>query len=724
MSEHTKKKWVVKVPESEEVKREITQISTSLGLHPVIATLLVNRDCHTPKDAGAFVNMEKEMLGNPFLLKDIEPAIARIEQALQRKERITVYGDYDVDGVTAVCTLYLYLKSKNADISFYIPNRTGEGYGVSRYAVDKLKSEGTSLVITVDTGITASDEVQYAKELGIDFVITDHHECRTELPPAVATVNPHRPDCSYPFKELAGVGVVFKLICALEERLTGDTRIACIGRICDAYADFVAIGTIADVMPITDENKLIVRYGLDMIANTKRKGLRALMDAASSSKTDPKKSKTPVKITSSYIGYTIAPRINAAGRIRSASRAVELFLAETDDEAALIAEELCDANRERQDEENNIMREAYAMLEDGYDFEQNPVIVLSADDWHHGVIGIVSSRITEKYGLPSILISFEGGDSSVHADDDVGKGSGRSIKGMNLVDALVHCADHLVKFGGHELAAGLSVTRGELPSFREAINQYAREVLTENKIEPTLEADCILSPSDINMQLAEELRLLEPYGVKNPVPTFILKDVPVLEVTPVSGGKHTRFLLGTGDGTVVAIFFGKSPADIDLYVGDRADVLFNLDINEWNGRRTVQIIARDIRLAETDNDAEESERDRFDRIWAGETFDISENFLPSRDDFAAVYTLVRRSVRSGCDLLSHRALLSKLASEHNASIGYVKLKIIIRVLQEMNLLGIEELDDEVYGFKLHFSDKKVDLEKSGILKKLRSQQKS
>ena len=724
MSELTKKKWVVKAPDTEEVRREIAEISASLGLHPVIATLLVNRDCHTPRDAGAFVNMEKEMLGNPFLLKDIEPAIVRIREALEAKERITIYGDYDVDGVTAVCTLYLYLKSKDADVSFYIPNRTGEGYGVSCAAIDKLKNDGTTLIITVDTGITASEEVQYAKTLGIDFVITDHHECRTELPSAVATVNPHRPDCPYPFKELAGVGVVFKLICALEERLTGDTRIACIGRICDAYADFVAIGTIADVMPIADENKLIVRYGLDMIANTKRKGLRALIDAASSAKADPKKAKTPVKVTSSYIGYTIAPRINAAGRIRSASRAVELFLADTDEEAALIAEELCDANRERQDEENNIMQEAYAMLEEGYDFERNPVIVLAADDWHHGVIGIVSSRITEKYGLPSILISFEGCNSPIHSDDDVGKGSGRSVKGMNLVDALVHCSDHLVKFGGHELAAGLSVTRGELPSFRESINEYARKVLTENSVEPTLEADCILSPDDINMQLAEELRLLEPYGVKNPVPTFILKNVPVLEVAPVSAGKHTRFLFGAGNGTVSAIFFGKSPADIDLFVGDRADVLFNLDINEWNGRRTVQMIARDIRLAETDYSAEEVERIRFERIWAGEPFEASENLIPTRDDFAAVYTLVRRSVRSGCDSLSHRALLSRLASEHHASIGYVKLKFIIRVLQEMNLLGIEEISDEVYGFKLHFSDKKVDLEKSGILRKLRSQQKA
>ncbi len=719
-----KKKWIVRIPCTDSVHEEETAIEKTLGVHPVVARLLVGRGCHTPEEARAFVNLEKEMLCDPFLLKDIEPAVERIRTAIDRHEKITVYGDYDVDGVTAVCTLYLWLRDKGADVGYYIPNRSGEGYGVSCSAVDKLADEGTTLIITVDTGITAVEEVLHAKTRGVDFVITDHHECRSNLPEAVATVNPHRPDCAYPFKDLAGVGVVFKLIAALEEKISGDTRLQCIGRLCEEYADLVAIGTIADVMPIVGENKLIVRYGLEMIGKTKRKGLRALMDAAAAPKGDARKAKAAAKITSSYIGYTIAPRINAAGRIRSASRAVELFLAETDADAASIAAELCEANRERQDEENRIMQDAYKKIDEGYDFEKNPVIVLDADDWHHGVIGIVASRITEKYGLPSILISFEGCNPDAHTDSDMGKGSGRSIKGMNLVDALVACSEHLAKFGGHELAAGLSVTRGELPAFREALFAYARGVLTGDALEPTLEADCVLSTADISLDLAEELRILEPYGVANPVPVFILRGVGVLEVTPVSGGKHTRFLLGNDGVQFPAIFFGKSPSDLNIFVGDTADILFNLDINEWNGRRTVQLIARDMYLSDDARTEENAEREIFARIWAGENFEASGNYLPTRDDFAAVYTLVCRSLRNGCDSLSHRAILSRLAAEKNTSIGYVKLKIIIRVLQEMNLLGIEEYSDEHYTFKMRFSPKKVDLEKSNILKKLRSQQKN
>ena len=366
-----------------------------------------------------------------------------------------MYGDYDVDGVTSVCTLYLYLKSKGANVEYYIPNRSGEGYGVSVSAIDGFAENGTTLIITVDTGITANDEVAYAKEKGIDFLITDHHECRSDLPEAVAVINPHRPDCNYPFKEFAGVGVVFKLICAYEEFITGDSRMNSTLRIIKEYADLVAIGTIADVMPIKEENRIIVKYGLSMIENTNRVGLSALIDV-SSNKIDSRRSERleksrrgrRTKVSSSFIGFTLAPRINAAGRVRSATLAVELFLSNNYSEAVRIAEHLCAANKERQAEENKIMQQAYEKIEH-LDINNNPVIVLDADDWHHGVIGIVSSRITEKYSRPSILVSFEGNDADMDALENVGKGSGRSIKGMNLVDALCYCSDHLVKFGGH-----------------------------------------------------------------------------------------------------------------------------------------------------------------------------------------------------------------------------------------------------------------------------------
>ncbi len=716
-TKNREKQWLIRAEEHEINRAEATAVATSLGITPVVASLLNLRGYRSVKEASDFLFMKTEMMGDPFGLADMDVAVKRILSAVDTHEKITIYGDYDVDGVTAVCTLYLYLKSIGADISYYIPNRTSEGYGVSVPAVDKLIADGTSLIITVDTGITAGEEVAYAKAHGVDFVVTDHHECRTDLPDAVAVVNPHRPDDSYPFKELAGVGVVFKLLCALERTVSGRPQIECVRDICQKYADLVAIGTIADVMPVRDENKIIIKYGLSLIENTERPGLRALLDAVNPPTEGRTKKRT--KISSGYIGYTIAPRINAAGRIRSASMAADLFLTDDMDSARDLAEQLCVANKERQNEENNIMQEAYAKIDAEHDFENDPVIILDADHWHHGVIGIVSSRITEHYGLPSILISFEGSEGA--GDSDVGKGSGRSIKGMNLVDALVHSADHLVKFGGHELAAGLSVTRGELPAFRRAINAYAREMLSEESLIPTLDADMVLEPADLTMELAESLLMLEPYGIGNPVPVFVLRDMNLTECISISGGKHTRLCVSRNGKYFQAMCFSCSVSDLNLFVGDHVDVLFTVDINEYNGRRSVQLIVRDVRLSQNEAARQNAERDRFHEVWNGALFS-DEDIVPCRDDFAAVYTLVRKNVRMGVSEMSHRALLARLkAVTKPEQIGYVKLKIIIRILQEMNLLGIEEISEEYYRFHLNFSDKKTDLEKSNLLRRLRNQ---
>lgn len=717
-----RKRWVLKDDGTPESFAAAKAISEKLGVSQTMAQLLVNRGYRDADSAYKFIHMESELLCDPFDLKDIREAIARIERAVESGERIVVYGDYDVDGVTAVCTLYLYLSSKGANVGYYIPNRAGEGYGVSRLAIDRLAEEGCSLIITVDTGITAADEVDYAKSLGIDTVVTDHHECHAELPRAVAVVNPHRPDCSYPFKELAGVGVVFKLICAYEEETTGDSKRECIARLCHEYADLVAIGTIADVMPIKDENKLIVGYGLRRMEKHRRPGLAALMEAASPQTEQTSRRRAEQKITSGYIGFTIAPRLNAAGRMRSATIAVELFLSKDPDEAARIAAELCDINRERQAEENRIIAEAYAKIEAEHNFDSDPVIVLDADTWHHGVIGIVSSRITERYGLPSILVSFEGCDGESHRPSDVGKGSGRSIKGMNLVEALTHCSEYLVKHGGHELAAGLSVTRGDLPAFREKINEYARAHLTEENTIPTIEADCVLSLSDIHMELASELRMLEPYGVSNPLPVFAMYSVVAEEIIPVSGGKHTRFIISDGINHVTAMYFSKETASLDLYQGERVDILFCIDINEWYGRRTVQLILKDLRPAEREAAEHVSDKKRFEELFAGAPIYPGEDVIPGRDDFAAVYTVIRRYVRGGGDTISMRRMASLLHAE-GRDVGYVKLKFIFRILEELDLLGVEETEEDVFRFRLRFAASRVDLEKSNVLRRLRTRAK-
>lgn len=719
------KKWILKNDSISISQETAERLSASLRLHPIIIKLLSSRGYTTETEIRSFLGMESEMLCNPFDMKDIDKGVERIHKAIVNGEKITVYGDYDVDGVTSVCTVYLYLKSVGANIDYYIPNRTGEGYGVSKSAIEAIKESGTSLIITVDTGITANDEVKYAKELGVDFVITDHHECHLEIPEAVAVINPHRPDCNYPFKELAGVGVVFKLVSAYEEFISKKSRIECAIKVFREYADLVAIGTIADVMPIKSENRIIVSYGLKMLEQNQRPGLVALVDASNSFsdlQRSDKRRKMP-KITSGYIGYTLAPRINAAGRLRSASLAVELLLAVNLTDARSIADELCRANKERQNEENRIMEDAYKKIEE-LDLDNNPVIVLDANDWHHGVIGIVSSRITEKYSRPSILISFEGNPEGTPYGDAVGKGSGRSISGMNLVEALCHCSEHLIKFGGHELAAGLSVSRSELDNFRKKINEYARANLTKADMIPTIEADCEIDYSDISLSLAQELQVLEPYGVGNPIPTFVMRNVCVTEISSISNGKHTRFSFtdGKNSNSVSAMYFSNSPRDTGLYIGDFVDIVFNLDVNEWLGKRNVQLIIKDIKISDVQMTSFDNQRALYQNIRNGAPFSDEDNICPTREDFAIFYRFVNSSVRSGSDTFTHRDLVYRLTSiAPSRNFGYIKVKIIIKVLQELNIIGIEEDQEEEYRFCVHYSTSKSDLEKSNILKRIKSQ---
>lgn len=692
----------------------VEALADALGVGTLTAGLLCNRGYTTAESASRFLRMEEELLHSPMLLADMDKAVARIEAALQNNEKIVIYGDYDVDGVTSVSILYLYLSALGARVDYYIPNRMGEGYGMSEGSLDHLIDDGANLIVTVDTGITANAEVEHATARGVDVVVTDHHECHGDLPKASAVVNPRRTDCAYPFKELAGVGVVFKLLCAFEAAHHHLSEQEAVRRVCDSYADLVAIGTIADVMPIKDENRLIVAYGLHKMESSTRMGLSALCEAVSR-KPDGTKSNRPPKITSGFIGYTLAPRINAAGRISSASQAVELFLTESREKADELAARLCDINRERQTEENRIAQEAYARIEAGHDFAKNPVIVLEADAWHHGVIGIVASRITEKYGLPSILISFDGAQSDGNVD--IGKGSGRSVKGLNLVDALVHCGDLLEKFGGHELAAGLSVRRENIEAFREKINAYARENFSHEDLVPTLDADFEIGGNEVTMQNAEELRLLEPYGVSNPVPSFVLRNMRISEVQSISFGKHTKLLLARdGMAPLTAMYFSRSPKECEVYTGDVVDVLASMDINEFGGQKTAQLIVRDIRLASESEAALDASRARYAEIRAGAA--IVESELPNRDDFGAVYNFIRRRARFGEEEFAVREMLMR--DDILEEIGYIKLRIILSVLLELNLVGMEETGEEKYSFRIHYQQKHTDLEKSAILRKLRS----
>ena len=444
MSERQKRKWNIKSGQIDDDK--ILDISSKLGCSYVLASLLVNRGYDTVESADKFLKKGQEILHDPFLLNDMDKAVARILSAISNNEKITIYGDYDVDGVTSVSILYLYLEKLGANVEYYIPCRKGEGYGVSISALTKLKDDGTKLIITVDTGVTAIEEAKYAKSCGIDFLVTDHHECTDVLPEAVAVINPKRHDTTYPFPNLAGVGVVFKLLCAIESVYRNVNMHEATKRISIDYSDLTAIGTIADVMPVTDENRIIIAYGLYRAERTDKIGLETLIRICRNGDGKIIKSKSKKKFTSGFVGFTIAPRINAAGRISSASSAVELFLAKNATVAEKYAQDLCEINRERQFTENKIAEEANDFIEENGYF-MNSMIILDNAEWHHGVIGIVSSRVSDKYGVPSILISFEGNEDP-NDPEAIGKGSGRSVPGMNLVDALSSCSDILEKFGG------------------------------------------------------------------------------------------------------------------------------------------------------------------------------------------------------------------------------------------------------------------------------------
>lgn len=706
------KNWNIKSSRGEAAAR----LAKELGIGTVTAGLLEARVGADADACRRFLNMEEEMLHSPMLLCDMEKAVARIDAALREKERIVIYGDYDVDGVTSVSILYLYLQALGADVGYYIPNRMGEGYGMSEGAVDKLIDEGARLIVTVDTGITSSAEIEHAHARGVDVVVTDHHECHGKLPDAAAVVNPRRPDCPYPFKELAGVGVVFKLLCAFETKRAGIPEQDAVRRICADYADLVAIGTIADVMPIRDENRLIVAFGLRRIEHSQRVGLCALIDAVGR-RPDGSRSPRAQRITSSFIGYTLAPRINAAGRISSAGLAVELFLTDSRERADALAKRLCDINRERQTEENRIATEAYAEIDATHDFANDPVIVLAADNWHHGVIGIVASRITEKYGLPSILISFDGAQSD--GDCDVGKGSGRSVKGLNLVDALVYCDDLLEKYGGHELAAGLSVRRENIDAFRKKINEYARAHFKAEDRTPSLDADFEIGTAEVTLQNAEEIRMLEPFGVSNPVPSFVLRGVTVAEVQPISFGKHTKILIERpGEAPLTAMYFSHSPKEADVYAGDSIDILAGLDINEFGGRRTAQLILRDLRLTADAAAEAEALAARYAALRAGDAAPGAD-IVPSREDFGVVYNFIRRQVRFGEDTFTVREMLMR--DEQVGAVGYIKLHFIIDVLYELNIVGVESLGHETYRFRVSYQQKRADLDKSAILRRLRAQ---
>lgn len=535
------------------------------GYSPLLAMMLAARGLYEPRTARAFLEGGEETLHDPLLLPDMENAAARIRRAIAERETVAVFGDYDVDGIAATCLVTDWLRRKGLICQPYIPDRIGEGYGLNCAAMDTIHSLGATLVITVDCGITAIEESAYAASLGMDMIITDHHECgASALPSAIAVVDPKRPDSAYPDDGLAGVGVAFKLICAVE----GNSA-----PVLDSYADLIATATVADVMPLLGENRYIVRRGLAKLNAGGRAGLRALLEEAGISGR---------RIGASTLGFSLAPRINAAGRLGRADVALRLLLTEDENEATELAIELCRLNRERQAIEQEIWFQARAMLE-----SQPPdaPIVLAAEGWHQGVIGIAASRLAENYSLPAVMICLDG---------ERGKGSCRSFGGYNLYDALSACSDCLEGFGGHALAAGLTIRRDRVDDFRRALAAHWRSC--DTRPENILECDLIISsPALLSMDCVESLDALEPYGPGNARPTLCITDTVIERIMPMGGGRHLRLLLSKGGICMECVFFSKRESELGFKLGDRVDAAFYPQINEFRGRRTVQLNIIDLR---------------------------------------------------------------------------------------------------------------------------------
>jgi single-stranded-DNA-specific exonuclease len=574
------RRWLVTPAQPERAAR----LARALSISPVTAQLLLNRGIEEPGSASSFLRIQLEHLHDPFLLKEMPKAVDRLQRALRDGESILVYGDYDVDGVTGTTIVVQFFRSIGKDIRWYIPHRVEEGYSLSRAAIEKFAAEGVKVLITVDCGTTNLEEIRRAQELGIDVIVTDHHEPTGSLPPALAVLNPKIPDAGYPFTGLCGAGMAFKLVWALARALHGPSRIA--GPLSSFFVNsmaLVSLGTIADVAPLVGENRVFATYGLAALASSPSPGLRALLKAAGLAGT---------RLNAGHVGFRIGPRLNAGGRMGSASVGVELMLTEDDRVAEQIVLKLEAANLERQKIEAEILAQAREAVETGHDLENDPVIVLADDRWHSGVIGIVASKIAEQYYRPTLLIAMNG---------EKGKGSGRSIPAFQLHEGLSACSELLNAFGGHSHAAGLEVARDRVPALKRRINEYARGVLKAEDMVPRMSVDMEVTLDQMTRDVVKEVHLLEPHGYGNPSPVMATSNLRLAGEPRIIGktGEHLSFyVLQGGKGSLKAIAFGMADRYEELALNRRRpfSLAFEPIINEWQGRESVELQVRDLRF--------------------------------------------------------------------------------------------------------------------------------
>lgn len=626
---------------------------------------------------------EGEPLSDPFLLKDMDKAAARITRAVDNMEKIAVYGDYDADGVTSTAMLYSYLETRGADVIFYIPQREGEGYGMNIGAVEYLKEQGVTLIVTIDNGISSVQEVARANELGIDVVVTDHHRPQEILPDAVAVVDAYRPDDTSPYKHFSGVGIAFKLLMALEDG-AGDVE-----DLLEAYSDLAAIGTIGDIVPLTGENRTLIRAGLERLSQSDRPGVQALLENAGIA---------GKVLTSTNVAFTLVPRINATGRMGAPERAVRLLISGYEEEAEVLSEEICADNEERRRVEAEIAEAAFADIE-AKGYMKDRVVVVDGENWHHGVIGIVASRVTERCGKPCMIIS---------RGETEAKGSGRSIEGFSLFEAICACGDLLIKFGGHPMAAGITLKPENIEAFRKRINRYAAEHFPQMPTQ-TVTLDCKLNPAALSVSMAQSLTQLEPFGNGNPQPVFGLFNMELSNVTPVGGGGHLRLTLEKNGSVITAMRFNTKPEELPYHIGDKIDLAVQLEAREFRGQPSLTVIVRDMKFAAFNTEKNIASLASFEKWQRGEVLSAEDKnrLYPDRACLAAIYRALRTVNGKETDQVRFVSQFGK-----DMTLGLFKTALL--VFEERGLVH-SEIADDTFTATLIETSGKTDITRSPVL---------
>ncbi len=672
-------KWTVK----QYNKSLVDTLMQKYNISSVMATLLCSRSL-TDEDAIQKFFSNSNELSNPFLIKDMDKAVSRVHKAIDNCEKICVYGDYDADGVTATVIVYNYLFSLGADVFYYIPNRESEGYGLNCEAIEKIASQGANLILTVDNGISATKEVEFATSLGVDVVVTDHHKPQEILPKAVAVVDPHRKDDTCPFKDYAGVGVALMLLIALEDGMSD--------MILQQFSDIAAIGTVADVVSLKGDNRIIVKHGLQALYNTENVGLRALIEKCSLS---------DKKLTAESLAFVLAPKINAAGRMGDVNDAVELLITEDEAQADALAEKIISLNSLRREFEEVILKDISDILEKNPQKLNERVLVLWGKGWHQGIIGIVCARLMEKYSKPCILMSVE---------DSVAKASARSIKGFSIIDAITHCSDSLLRFGGHEQAAGFSLKEENIESFSKEIQNYAKENFF---VMPPLSitVDKIVTPKELSVESVKELEMLEPFGCENEKPIFAIVGAKVKSAVALSQGKHTRLVLEKEGVNFDVIWFSKQTNKVQFKSDDLVDVLFNAEINEFGGVSKVSLKLKDIRPSGIKQDVFFSSKSVYDDFMCEKT--VSDKTLfPTREEIGIVYKFLRQN--NGYNYSSvelYCALMKELS--------YLKIMISLEIMSQLKLITLK-INEENMNVKINLQSGKLNLNESEIFRRIQN----